>query len=220
MNRPDPVHHLRTLQRRLNRSVALSPKRLGPDEINLSQEVVRDEQRRDERTQPVRELRQDTNHLPALITLQLADAIVCLHHLSRFDKDRLSAGRLIVYNAPDLPLQGRSHGNHQSPIAQGRRDILLHHPFRLRVAQDAVQRARDAPHRGIQFATDASQFRRRAILQFAVRREDLVNLLHQLRIDLHIPGQSGQARIRGRFLSLLLIRTAQQEAHNVANRLQ
>ena len=73
----------------------------------------------------VAEYGQDAYHLSALLGLQLAHFVVGLHHLSRFDEDRLTCGRLVVNDTVDTPFHLRCYGYHQSSVAHGRGSVLI-----------------------------------------------------------------------------------------------
>ena len=157
MHRDGPVQHLLVLHPRLRALRDDGPLRLGADEVDLCQKLVATEHVLHLRTNRLRELHQDAVDFLPLLTLQLADAVVRLHHLSRLDEDRPSRVRLVVHDAADLPLHGRSHGDDQSSVAQGGGHVLVDEPFALRRAEDVLQSPRHASRRRCQFLTDLQQ---------------------------------------------------------------
>ena len=79
----------------------------------------------------VAEYGQYAHYLAALLSLQLAYAVVGLHHLCRFYKHGLARGALVVYNAVYLAFHTRCHGYHQAAVAQRGCSVFIHQPFAL-----------------------------------------------------------------------------------------
>ena len=211
-----PVYDLPVLQGGFQCLDVLCQQGLGADEVYLGQELVGQQHRRDGGAQPGGEFRQDADDFAPFVAFQLADAVVGFHHFGRLDEHGLSAGRLIVHDASYLALQGGSHRDDQASVAHGGRHVLVHHAFRLGAAQDVVQGARNASHRGAQLAPDACQFGRGIVLHLAVGGEDGVYLGDDVRKHINVTGQPFQAGIGGGFRFFL----AEQEAHDVADGLQ
>ena len=76
---------------------------LGADEINLCQELIREEDILHMRSYLLGKLREDADNLPSFLTLQLTDSVVRLHHLCGFNEDRLTRSRLVMDDTFDLP---------------------------------------------------------------------------------------------------------------------
>ena len=125
----------------------LCKSRLGLYQVNLRQELVGLQQLRQKRAQPAGELRQDADDLTPLLPLQFADAVVGLHHLRRFNENGLARCRLVVHDPLYLSLVGRVDGDHQPSVAHAGCHIFVHISFRLCLAQDGVEAARDAAGR-------------------------------------------------------------------------
>ena len=132
------------------------------------------------RTYSGRELRQDADNLASFLAFQFADAVVGFHHFGRLDEDRLSGGRLIVYDALYLALQAWCHGNHQASVAHSGCHVLVHIPFGLCVAQDGVEASGDASRGLCQFPADTEQFRRGVVAYLAELVEDGVDAADEL----------------------------------------
>ena len=91
--------------------------RLGVDEIHLAQIVRGRHQIRQRRADELREFEEDALDFALLLELQLADLVFQLHHLQRFDEDRLAAGRFVVDKARQALLGGSRHRNQRAAIA-------------------------------------------------------------------------------------------------------
>ena len=155
--------------------------RFGVDEIYLGQESVRVKKLLMVWAYSCGELLQDADDLAAFLPFQLADAVVGFHHFGGFDEHGATCGGLVVDDALDFPFQGRGHGDDEASVAHGGGHVLVHDAALLRVAEDAVQGARDAAfHRG-QFAADAEKLGGRGILYFSITVENPVNAAHDLR---------------------------------------
>ena len=163
--------------------------RLGADEVDLCQELIASEHVLHLGTDCLRELHQDAVDLLPLLTLQLADLVVRLHHLGRFDKDRPARVRLVMHDATDLSLHRRSHRDDQSAVAQGGGYVLVDESLAFCRAEDVLQGSRHTACRRCQLLTNAEQCRRRRVLHMTELVEDLVDALHHLRIGLHLLGQ-------------------------------
>ncbi|OAV64227.1 hypothetical protein Barb6_03342 [Bacteroidales bacterium Barb6] len=194
----------------------LGKQRLGADKIYLGKESIGMENVGDERADGVGESRQDADNLALFLAFQLADAVVCFYDHFRLDKDGLAGSRLVMHNALYLALVGGGNGNHEPPVAHGRRDVLVHQALRLRTAQNGLEAAGDAVHRAAHFPPDARQFGGGIVLEPSELVEDSLYLANQLGEGYHIACQSRQMRVGRRFP--LLRRT--EEADDRLNGLQ
>ena len=95
------------------------------EEFDICKELEASQQLLQVRTKLLGELSQDTNDLSFLVGFQLANAVICLHHLSRFYEDRFARGTFIVNNALDAPFQCWSNRNNETSVAHSRCDIFL-----------------------------------------------------------------------------------------------
>ena len=112
--------------------------RLGPQHVDLSQQLVGVENLRHMRTYHLCHLRQDVYHLAALFGFEFADAVVCLHHFGRLYEESLSRGRLIVHDTLYLALHRGYYRYYQTAVAHRWRDILLYQTFALCRSQYAI----------------------------------------------------------------------------------
>ena len=103
----------------------------GSNEVDLGQEQIGIKDVSDVRTHFVTEHGQDADDLTALLGFQLADAIVGLYYLGRFNKDGLACGTLVVNDAVDTLLQVGGYGYHQSTVAHGGGCILVNESVAL-----------------------------------------------------------------------------------------
>ena len=140
-------------------------------------------------------LLQDADDFPPFLAFQFPHAVVGLHHFRGFDEHGAARGRLVVYDAFDFPFQGRGDGDDQPSVAHGGCHVLIDHPALLGIAQDAVQRARDAAFRGGQFLADAGQLRRGGVFDFPVLVKYRVDAPHELGEGRHPFGQPVQGRV-------------------------
>jgi DNA mismatch repair protein MutS2 len=90
------------------------------------------------RTHQLRELREYHYYLASFVCLQLAYAVVRLNHLRRFHEYRLARRRLVVYDALNASLHGRSDRHNEATVAQSRRNVLVYETLALRGVQYAI----------------------------------------------------------------------------------
>ena len=212
MNSAHPVDLPLVLHDRLDRPDLVGEEGFRPNKVDIRQELVRAQDVRHPRTDLRRKIRQYPDNLPALLRLQLPDAVVRLHHGLRLDKNRLPAGGFVVHDTLYLPLERRSDGNHQTPVAHGRGDILIHHTLRLRRAENGLQVTRDAAHRRRYLPADPRQGRRGIILDMPELVQYTVYTLNQRGEYLDVAGQLRQRRIAHR--SLLV---GSEKAHDIVD---
>ena len=138
MHGADPVQMRLVFHHGLESLGEFSQLRLGENQVDLRQELIRLEDLSHMRTHLVGKHRQDTDHLATLLGLQLTHLIVGLHHFGRFDKHGLSRGTLIVHDTVDPAFHLRRHGQHQSTVAHRRGSIFLHQSVFLGSVQDRI----------------------------------------------------------------------------------
>ena len=92
MNGPCPVELLFVFYDRTNPLYFDSKKSLGTNEINIGQEFIRLKDIRNQRTDKVGKVREDTNNLPFLFSFQFPNAVIGFHYAFRFDKDGFATG--------------------------------------------------------------------------------------------------------------------------------
>ena len=125
MDGTNPVDVRLVQHYRLYTLCLLCPLRFGLDEVDGGQEIVRCQQLRHLWTYLVAEYRQYADNLTPFSSLQLAYLIISFHYLGWLNEHRLAGCRLIMNNSLDLALQRRSHGNHQTAVAQSGTGVLV-----------------------------------------------------------------------------------------------
>ena len=138
MHGSDPVQMRLVLHHGLESLGELCQLRLGENQVDLCQKLIRLENLSHMGAHLVGKHRQDTNHLAALLGLQLAHLIVGLHHFGRLDKHRLSRGTLIMHDTVDAALHLRCHWQHQSPVTHRGGSILLYQSVLLGGVEDGI----------------------------------------------------------------------------------
>ena len=173
--------------------------------IDVRQKLHRVQNVADVRTNFGRKDLQNANHLTLLRSLEFADAIVGIHHRSRFDEHRLSARTLIVNDTFDFTLQRRSHGDDQTAIAKRGRNITIDVSFGLRLVDDGTQTMADVARSHLDAVTNVEQFGGSCVLDLAIFVEHKVNALDDLWKCAHAFCHACQSRIDhfGRYLGIL-----------------
>ena len=133
-----PVDVRLLLHSRFHRLRQVGQRGLGVEEVDDAEELVGLEDLVDMRAHLVAEHGEDADDLAALLGLQLADAVVGLHHLRRLDEHRLSCGTLVVHDAADAPFHAGRHGNHQTSVAHRRRCVLVHQAVALGCVKNRI----------------------------------------------------------------------------------
>ena len=98
--------------------------RLGQTQVDGAERVDGLEDRAGLLSDQGRELVQDALDLVALVELELVPLVVQLGHAERLDKQGRAAGRLVVDDALDLPLELGFDGDHVAPVARRDQGIL------------------------------------------------------------------------------------------------
>ena len=147
---------------------------LGKEELDVGKELEASQQFLQVRSELLGELAKDANDFPALVGLQFADAVVGLHYFCRLDEDRLSRCTLVVNDALDAPLQGRSHGDDETAVAHGRCHVLLYQSISLCRFEDACKGTADAALGPFQFPSDSGKLAACLVLDASVLVENLL----------------------------------------------
>ena len=173
------------LQTRHHRLKLFGEDRQSTKIVDVRQKLHRVENVADVRTNLGRKDLQNANHLALLRSLEFADAVVGIHHRSRFDEDGLSARTLIVNDTFDFTLQRRSHGDDQTTIAERGRNITIDVAFGLRFVNDGAQTMADVARSHLDTMTNVEQFRSGSVLDLAIFVEHKVDALDDLRKCAH-----------------------------------
>ena len=214
MHRNRPVEHLLVLHAWL-RAVRQNGKlRLRTDKVDLCQELITCQHLLHFWPHRLRELHQDAVDFLPLLILQLTYLVVRLHHLGRLYEHRPSRVRLVMHNAPNLPLHCRSHRNDQTTIAKGGRHILVNQPIPLSRLEYVLQSPRHTASRCCQFPANLQQGGGCRVLHMSILVQNLVNAPHQHGISLHVSRQRIKIRMR-RNRVLFVLATLQELDHIV-----
>ena len=131
--------------------------RLRANHIYCGKERVRRRYLPDVWAHLLREFRQYSYYLLSFCRFQFSYAVVSLHHLGRLYEHRLSRCRLVVYYTLNFSLHSGRYRYHQSSVAKGRGDVLLHQSFALCSTKNVPQRSRHAALRPCQFLAYSCQ---------------------------------------------------------------
>jgi len=99
---------------------------LGLDKIDHREKLERVEHLSHMRPDSRSHLGKNLHNFMTLLTLQLPDFIIGLHHFGRFYIYRSARSTLVMHYSGNTTLECRCHGNDQTPIPQGRSHILVH----------------------------------------------------------------------------------------------
>ena len=138
MLRRNPVDH--GLRTHLRLYAARELRKLGActNEVDLGKHTIGVHDVIHVRTHQLRELREYHYYLASFVGFQLAYAVVRLNHLRRLHEHRLARRRLVVYDALNASLHGRSDRHNEATVAQSRRNVLVYETLALRSVQYAI----------------------------------------------------------------------------------
>ena len=110
-------------------------RRLRHYEVDFSYAYGSVDQVRHVRAQPVAELGEYPEYLPALREVQFADFVLYVDELHRLDEGGLAAGRFVIYETSHLPLVRGDDGDEHLSVAYGDAGVAFGYAFLLGLAE-------------------------------------------------------------------------------------
>ena len=138
MLRRNPVDNRFCVHLRLDAARELCELGTCTNEVDLGKHTIGVHDIVHVRTHQLRELREYHYYLASFVCLQLAYAVVRFNYFRRFHEYRLARRRLVVYDALNASLHGRSDRHNEATVAQSRRNVLVYETLALRSVQYAI----------------------------------------------------------------------------------